>query len=65
VLVSHGELDDDLAFSAGERLRDFVAAAGAVVTWVPFAQGHEIPLVVWRRVRKLLDALAGTRTPAR
>ncbi|MCU1277868.1 MAG: putative Carboxylesterase [bacterium] len=54
VLVSHGETDPDLAFSAGEALRDCLAAAGADVTWLPFGQGHEIPLVVWRRLRTLL-----------
>jgi phospholipase/carboxylesterase len=58
VLVSHGERDDDLAFAAGERLRDFLAGAGADVAWVPHAEGHEIPLVTWRRLRKLLGALA-------
>jgi phospholipase/carboxylesterase len=58
VLVSHGEQDDDLAFSAGERLRDFLAGAGADVAWVPHEQGHEIPLVVWRRLRKLLASIA-------
>ena len=58
VLVSHGELDDDLAFAAGERLRDFLVGAGADVAWVPFGTGHEIPLVVWRRLRKLLTSLA-------
>ena len=58
VLVSHGEQDDDLAFSAGEALRDCLTAAGAAVDWLPFAQGHEIPLVVWRRLRKLIGALA-------
>jgi phospholipase/carboxylesterase len=63
VLVSHGELDDDLAFSAGERLRDFLVSAGADVAWVPFPQGHEIPLVVWRRLRKLLVALAAPTAP--
>jgi phospholipase/carboxylesterase len=57
VLVSHGESDPDLAFSAGEALRDFLAGAGADVTWLPFAGGHEIPLVVWRRLRKLLLAI--------
>jgi predicted esterase len=59
VLVSHGELDDDLAFAAGEGLRDYLAAGGADVSWVPFPQGHEIPLVVWRRLRKLVTSLAG------
>jgi phospholipase/carboxylesterase len=57
-LVSHGERDDELAFSTGERLRDFLVEAGAKVDWIPFADGHEIPLVVWRRLRKLLGALA-------
>jgi phospholipase/carboxylesterase len=58
VLVSHGERDDDLAFSAGEALRDALAGAGAAVDWVPFPDGHEIPLVVWRRLRKRLLALS-------
>lgn len=59
VLVSHGEADDDLAFAAGERLRDFCIAAGALVTWVPFAEGHSIPLVVWRAIRRFLNGAAG------
>ena len=57
VFVSHGEADQDLSFAAGERLRDFVLESGARVTWVPFASGHEIPLVVWRGLRKFLAAL--------
>jgi phospholipase/carboxylesterase len=57
-LVSHGQVDDDLAFSAGEALRDCLATAGADVSWVPFETGHEIPLVVWRRLRALLLRLA-------
>lgn len=55
-LVSHGRGDPDLAFATGEALRDAVAAAGAAVTWVPFDGGHEIPLVVWRHLRKLVRA---------
>jgi phospholipase/carboxylesterase len=31
--------------------------AGARVFWVPFDGGHEIPLVVWRGLRKFLRAL--------
>jgi len=54
VLLSHGDRDPDLAFSAGEALRDFLVTAGSPVTWVPFSGGHEIPLVVWRALRKLL-----------
>jgi phospholipase/carboxylesterase len=58
VFVSHGRADRDLAFRAGEALRDCLAAGGADVTWVPFDEGHEVPLVVWRRLRKFLMSLA-------
>jgi phospholipase/carboxylesterase len=54
---SHGEKDADLAFAAGVALRDFLIAAGARVSWVPFESGHEVPLVVWRGLRKFLAAL--------
>ncbi len=57
-LISHGETDDDLAFTAGLALRDAAIAAGADVTWLPFAGGHQVPLVVWRRLRKLALAIA-------
>jgi phospholipase/carboxylesterase len=57
VLCSHGRADADLAFATGEALRDCLVAAGAEVDWLPFDQGHEIPLVVWRRLRKLLQRL--------
>jgi phospholipase/carboxylesterase len=57
VFVSHGTADQDLAFAAGERLRDFVLESGARTSWVPFEGGHEIPLVVWRGLRKFLAAL--------
>jgi phospholipase/carboxylesterase len=54
MLVSHGEDDLDLAYSAGLALKDWLIAAGADVTWVPFHGGHEIPLLVWRHLRKLV-----------
>ena len=57
VLVAHGRGDAELAFAAGELLRDFAIAGGARVTWLPFDGGHEIPLVVWRAVRKLVRGL--------
>lgn len=57
VYVSHGSTDNDLAFDAGERLRDFVLESSARLTWVPFEGGHEIPLVVWRGLRKFLASL--------
>jgi phospholipase/carboxylesterase len=58
VLVSHGRQDADLAFGAGEALRDAIAAGGGHVTWVPHEHGHEIPLIVWRQLRKFLSVLA-------
>lgn len=60
VLVSHGTHDADLAFSAGEALRDFNRNSGAQVTWQPFDGGHEIPLVVWRALRRFILDLART-----
>jgi phospholipase/carboxylesterase len=57
VFISHGSADRDLAFGAGERLRDFVLESSARVSWVPFEGGHEIPLVVWRGLRKFLTGL--------
>lgn len=57
VMIAHGHHDTDLAFSAGEALRDFHHTCGAQVTWVPFNGAHEIPLVVWRSVRKFLQQL--------
>lgn len=63
ILVSHGRADTDLAFAAGERLRDFAMRAGAEVTWVPFDGGHEVPLVVWRALKRFLGGI-GPPTPA-
>lgn len=54
VLISHGKTDADLSFAAGEALRDFFLAAEAHVSWVDFEQGHEIPFVVWRELRRFL-----------
>ena len=57
ILIAHGHHDADLAFSAGEALRDFHHTSGAQVTWHPFNGAHEIPLSVWRTVRKFLQHL--------
>ena len=54
VFLSHGYQDADIAFSAGECLRDFLCSVGAAVDWLPFEGGHEIPLVVWSRLRRFL-----------
>ena len=58
MLVSHGTHDTDLAFAAGEALRDFHRNSQARVTWQPFDGGHEIPLVVWRALRRFLAELS-------
>jgi phospholipase/carboxylesterase len=57
IFVSHGTKDADLAYAAGEHLRDFVLESEARLTWVPFEGGHEIPLIVWRALRKFLGPL--------
>jgi len=54
VLISHGQSDRELAFAAGESLRDACASGGAQVAWLPFQGGHEIPLIVWRALRRFL-----------
>ena len=56
VLVAHGRQDADLSFGAGEGLRDALLAAGAKVQWLPFDGGHEIPLIVWRALRRFVLA---------
>lgn len=63
VFVAHGEEDLNLAFSTGERLAEFARDAGAQVTWVPFQGGHEIPLTVWRGLRRFLRALLPAAAP--
>jgi len=54
VLVAHGRQDADLSFAAGEGLRNALEAAGAQVQWLPFDGGHEIPLIVWRALRRFV-----------
>lgn len=58
-LVAHGRADEDLDFFAGERLRGLLQEAGAQVTWLPFEGGHEMPLVVWRALRRFVQSLPG------
>jgi len=60
VFISHGRADTDLAFAAGERLRDCLESGGARITWTPFDGGHEIPFVVWRELRKFIAVTAGS-----
>lgn len=57
VFISHGRADSDLSFSAGEALRDLFLGRCAQVTWVPFDQGHEIPMLVWRHLWRFLASI--------
>ena len=57
VLIAHGRADTELAFAAGEALRDAALAGNAEVTWIAFDGGHEIPLVAWRALRQCLQRL--------
>ncbi|HTP40596.1 MAG TPA: alpha/beta fold hydrolase [Steroidobacteraceae bacterium] len=57
VLLTHGREDPDLAFQAGEALRDALVTGGAQVQWLPFDGSHELPLVVWRALRKFVLGL--------
>lgn len=57
VWVTHGRLDEDLSFSAGEGLRDMLHTAGARVQWQPFDGGHELTMVVWRGLRRFVHGL--------
>jgi len=52
--VSHGMRDGDLAFHAGLALEASLREAGAVTSWMPFDGGHEVPLPVWRSLKKFL-----------
>jgi phospholipase/carboxylesterase len=60
--VSHGIHDPDLAFDAGLALEAALRQAGALTQWAPFHGGHEIPLAVWRKLKKFLLAVAGQRS---
>ena len=54
VLQSHGTRDALLPFAGAERLRDFLLGAGAVVGFLPFPGGHELPPPVLEAVSDLL-----------
>jgi phospholipase/carboxylesterase len=53
-LISHGRLDADLSFDVSARFQGELQAAGWDVTWLPFDGGHEVPLVIWRALKKWL-----------
>jgi phospholipase/carboxylesterase len=62
ILASHGLGDTDLAYAAGENLRNWLQSAGGDVTWISFDGGHQIPLVVWRQARGFIRRLTRDHT---
>jgi phospholipase/carboxylesterase len=46
VLMSHGRMDAMLPFATADALREKLTTAGALVEWLPFVGGHEIPMTV-------------------
>jgi len=54
VVQSHGRADQLLPFSVAEVLRDQLREAGAIVEWVPFVGGHEIPRAVLAAAKQQL-----------
>jgi phospholipase/carboxylesterase len=61
VFMSHGSVDPVLPFGIAEALREQLRAAGREVTWVPFDDGHGIPLEVLTRLNVFLLAAVGPR----
>jgi phospholipase/carboxylesterase len=54
VLMSHGRADALLPYAVAEALRDKLTRAGALVEWLPFVGGHEIPMAVVAAAGKFL-----------
>ncbi len=61
VLQSHGTADPLLPFDAAENLRDLLTSAGAVVEFIPFQGGHQIPFEVFDRVGEFLSSLVAAQ----
>lgn len=61
VHLVHGRADANLGLHAGAALRDALVAEGAHVRWSPFDGGHEIPLLAWAGLRRLVREVAGLR----
>jgi phospholipase/carboxylesterase len=58
VFIAHGDHDAVLSPTAGQALRDALAWGGARIDWLGFDGGHEVPLLVWRRLRGFLQSVA-------
>lgn len=61
VVQSHGTADPLLPFDAAENLRDLLASAGALVEFIPFEGGHQIPFEVFDRIGAFLSSLVAAR----
>ena len=61
VLIAHGRNDDALSFECGLGLRDLFASAEADLEFVDFDGGHQMPLPVWRGLRRLLGRVLADR----
>jgi phospholipase/carboxylesterase len=55
VLVTHGRADPLIPFRDGERIAREAERAGALVTFVPFEGGHELPVEVETALFGFLD----------
>lgn len=60
IVMSHGRHDPLLPFAISDELHAKLAAAGALVEWVPFAGGHEIPPPVMQASARFLAARAAS-----
>lgn len=59
MLCAHGTNDDNIAFAAGEALRDAAIAGGADVQWLAHDAGHSVPMLVWRKLRGFVKQVVG------
>ena len=59
IVQSHGRTDMLLPFDIAEVLRDRLREAGALVEWVPFVGGHEIPRAVLAAADQMLRVTMG------
>jgi phospholipase/carboxylesterase len=57
IFIAHGRRDGVLPFTIAERFATKLQAAGLDVTWVPYDDGHAIPLVVIQRLNAFLAGL--------
>lgn len=58
VLISHGKHDPMLPYDIADALREKLVAAGALVEWLPFIGGHEIPMPVIAAISRFLKERA-------